>query len=368
MSPVARRVVEVGIGLAVLIAAVSALSGGCGERVEPGVVAVQGIAAAGQPVAVEDETETAVEWASGQVASARQTAVASRVLARIEDVRVRAGSPVAEGDVLVVLDARDLGARLGETEEALRAAQARLELAQSDYARVQELFGSGVVPQQRLDQASSALRAATAEVAARAEAREQARAGRSFAEIRSPVTGRVVDRLAEPGDTAVPGQPLMRIYDPSLLRVEVPVRESLAVALAVGDVLRVEVPALDETLEGPIDELVPFAEPGARTLLVKVRLPRTDGRLFAGMFARVAIPAGVRRRIVVPERAVQRVGQLESVLVVSESGEVERRMVTTGQRAGAARVEVLSGLTPGERVLVADAEPPAEGGGEGSRP
>jgi len=365
MSPVVRRVAEAAVGLAALVAAVSALSGGCGERIGPGEVVVARVEGTGTPVAVEARTGSAIEWASGEVASARQTAVASRVLARIEEVRVRAGSPVAEGDVLVVLDARDLAARLGEAEEALRAARARLDLAQSEYSRVEELFRGGVVPQQRLDQSSSELRAATAEVAARAEAREQARAGRSFAEIRSPVTGRVIDRLAEPGDTAVPGQPLMRLYDPSLLRVEVPVRESLAVGLAVGDVLSVEVPALGAALAGPIDEIVPFAEPGARTLLVKVRLPRTDGRLFAGMYARVAIPAGTTRRLVVPERAIQRVGQLASVLVVSEGGAVERRMVTTGEPAGPGEVEVLSGLQPGEQVWVAEAAPGGAGGGGG---
>ena len=126
------------------------------------------------------------------------------------------------------------------------------------------------------------------------------------------MSGRVVDRLAEPGDTAVPGRPLLRIYDPTVLRVEVPLRESLAVRLTVGAPLKVRVPSLDEEVEGVIDEIVPFAEPGARTLLVKVRLPY-DARLFAGMFARAAFPAGERVWLVVPERAVERVGQLEFV-------------------------------------------------------
>ena len=133
----------------------------------------------------------------------------------------------------------------------------------------------------------------------------------------------MVDRLAEPGDTAVPGQPLLRIYDPSLLRVEVPVRESLAVDLRLGQALPVEVPALESRLDGTVDELVPFAEPGARTLLVKVRLPRTESRLVAGMYARVA----------------------------DAEGRLERRLVTTGERLGD-EIEVLSGLREGERVLL----------------
>jgi hypothetical protein len=87
---------------------------------------------------------------------------------------------------------------------------------------------------------------------------------------------------------------------------------------------------------------------------VKVSLPRTDARLFAGMFARVAIPAGERRRLLVPEAAVERVGQLEFVTVVADGGDAERRLVTTGERAPGGQVEALSGLGAGERVRVVE--------------
>lgn len=355
MTPGTRRGLEGALGIVVVTAAVAWLSGGCEQRVAPGEVDVAGptLAADARTALVEEVTEPAVEWASGEVASARHTAVSSRVLARIEEVRVRAGSSVSEGDVLVVLDARDLRAGVGEAAEALRSSEARLELARQEQARVQELFRTGVAPQRRVDEVSSELRAARAEVAGRRETLEQARTAASFAEIRSPVAGRVIDRLAEPGDTAVPGRPLLRIYDPALLRVEAPVRESLAVQLRVGDSLRVEVPALGKPVEGRIDEIVPFAERGARTLLVKVNLPRTSASLFAGMFARVAIPAGERRRLLAPESAVERVGQLEFVTLVHPGGETERRLVTTGKSVRPETLEVLSGVQAGDRLWLA---------------
>jgi len=360
-----RRVAEVVGGVAAVAGAVVWLSGGCEERIPPGLVR-----APGTPVpedatlaVVRREVEPVREWASGTVASARRTAVASRVLARIEAVAVRAGSDVERGDVLVRLDARDLEARVREAEDALRAARSRLELARTEARRAARLLDEGVGTRQRVDETQSALRAARAEVGRQEQALEQARAARSYAELRSPVSGRVIDRLAEPGDMAVPGTPLLRLYDPSLLRVEAPVRESLAVDLSVGQPLAVRVDAADLEVEGAVDEIVPFAEPGARTLLVKVRLPDTGRRVLAGMFARVAVPAGPAERLLVPGAAVRHVGQLELVRVVGGEGFVERRYVTTAPVEEEGVLEVLSGLEEGERVLV-EAPPPSALQGE----
>jgi len=112
----------------------------------------------------------------------------------------------------------------------------------------------------------------------------------------------------------------------------------------------VEIPSLSERFTGHIEEIVPFAEPGARTLLVKVGLPQTS-HIYAGLFARVAIPAGTRTRILVPETAIARIGQLAFADLVDASGRLERRPVTVGEYREDGMIEILSGLAPGERVL-----------------
>jgi len=365
-----RRIAEATAGIGLLVVAVSWLSGGCEQKIPPDRVAPAGPqrAAGGGRVPVTERVAPAEEWASGEIASARRTAVSSRVVARIDEIRVTAGSRVQAGDVVVVLDARDLEARVGAADEALRSAQARLELARTEYERVRALLQQGVASQRQLDQATSELRSAQAAVKGLEEEREASRTARSFAEIRAPVSGLVVDRVAEPGDTAMPGEPLLRIYDPSLLRVEVPVRESLAVKLRVGQTLAVEIPALGAAMQGIVDEIVPFADPGARTLLVRARLTAYDERVFAGMFARVAIPAGERRMLLVPAAAVEEIGQLSYVDVVDADGAVERRVVTTGQTDESGRVEILSGVRPAEVVWVSqdpEVAVPAGGRAEG---
>lgn len=363
-----RRIIEALGGATVLLLAVAWLSGGCEEKAAPGRVELERATAppGARAVPVEARTAAGREWVAGEVASARHTAVSSRVLARIEEVRVAAGSRVAEGDLLVVLDARDLRAAVGAAEEALRAARARLELATSEYTRIEQMLERGVAPQRQLDRARSELRAAQADVTGLEESLDKAKTGLSYTEIRAPVGGRVIDRLAEPGDTATPGSPLLRIYDPTVLRVEIPVRESLAVDLEVGQPLPVEVPALETAFEGVVDEIVPFAEPGARTLLVKVRVVSGDERLFAGMYARVSVPSGERRLLLVPSAAVRTIGQLRYVDVVTEGRGLARRLVTTGPLQPDGEIEILSGLDASEQVWLPPA--PAVSSGEDTPP
>ena len=324
MSKLLRPVLQVVVGGTVLLAAVIWLSGGFGEQIAaPDDRPPEGGSpvASGDTVAVQEVWATVYEQASGTIASARHTTISSKILARIDEILVHAGSEVARDDVVVRLDGRDLEARLRAMREEVTAARAALQLAGSERERVDKLFASDVATRQQVDRARAQFQVATAELERARQRLKDAQVALSHAEIRSPVAGRVVDRLAEPGDTAAPGAPLLRIYDPGALRLEAPVRESLATRLASGQLLSVEVPAISAALMGEIDEIVPHAEPGARTFLVKVRLPE-DARLYAGMFGRVEIPAGEGSWLSVDERAVERIGQLEYVSVVGEDGSV----------------------------------------------
>ena len=349
-----RRALQGAGILLVIVAAIGWLSGWFESKIPPegrAAPASQAALAAvdAETAVVERIVEPAFEWASGTVRSARRTTVAARILARIEEVRVTAGDDVAAGDLLLTLDARDLRARVAQVRESLKAAQAQRDLAKRELDRADELLKRGIGTRQRYDQALSALQVGEAEADRLRQSLSEAETALSYTQILAPVAGRVIDRLAEPGDTVAPGQPLLRLYDPAALRVEAPVRESLAVRLNVGDALRVEISALAETTNGPIDEIVPFAESGARTLLVKIRMP-SDARLYAGLYARVAIPAGERARILVPAEAVTRIGQLEFVTVIEDTG-AARRMVTSGERLDDGRLDILSGLRAGERVV-----------------
>jgi RND family efflux transporter MFP subunit len=303
------------------------------------------------PGEVIRKEEPVLEKVPGSIAAKHQFTVSSRIMAGIEDVLARAGDFVAEGSPLVILDSRDLEARERQTEEELAAAKAQLEEAQRDFERVEDLYKENVVPLSKFDASQRAFRVATARVDNLKQALEEARIAHTYARILSPITGRVIDRLAEPGGTAVPGQPLLKVYDPSALRLEAYVRESLSSHLKRGDHLTVSVDALNQEVEARVEEVVPQAEPGARAFLVKVALP-LDDRLYPGMFGRLVIRTGSRTVIYAPQSAVQTVGQLDLVVILKEGRPHHRQMVKPGERHDGSHVEVISGLEPGDNVAV----------------
>ncbi len=344
---------EIVFGLGAVILIVLWMSGTFRDKVKPDapVQVKEAPVWNGASAVIESVTRPIIEQAAGTIQASRKTAVSSNIMAQILAIKVKAGDVVKAGDLIVQLDSRDLTARVEQSRQGVEAARATLDLAKTEYDRSQQLFNTGVLAQSKLDSARESLNVAQASYEKAIRAADETRVGLTYSEIKAPVSGRVVERLMEPGDTATPGQPILSLYDPQALQLEVPVRESLALSLKIGDALAVHIDASNTTLKGQISEIVPQAEAGARTFLVKVVLPDQEN-LFTGMFGRLLLPAGERRHLVAPEKAIERIGQLAFANVVDEQNRLHRRMVTTGQILEQGQVEVLSGLSAGEKVAV----------------
>ncbi|MCG3198679.1 MAG: efflux RND transporter periplasmic adaptor subunit [Candidatus Omnitrophica bacterium] len=341
-------------GLAALVLIVAYLAGVFTEKIQPTDTPEaprQVVLPMHSEGRVEAVREKVVERIPGTVEAKHEISVSSRILATIEDVLVRSGDSIREGSPLIILDSRDLEARELQAERQLEAAQAQLAESSKEYARVQALYRQNVVPLAQFDRVERAYRVASALVDSAKEALAEARVAQTHARIAAPKDGRVVDRLAEPGDTAIPGQPLLRIYDPSELRLETYVRESLATRLQRGAEIEVVIDALGGSLSGRVEEIVPQAEPGARAFLVKIALP-LDDRVYPGMFGRAVIQTGETDSLFVPEKAVQTVGQLSYVTLMSGEPSSARQVVHLGEGKREGQLEVLSGVSAGDRVAV----------------
>lgn len=317
--------------------------------------------------------------AGGTVAARTTATVASRLMAPVREVRVQPGDRVRAGQVLVVLDDRDLsaGARQASTAReaadeganaaaaGLEGARAQLTLARASHERIAGLRERNSATAQELDQAVAALRGAGARLAAAEAQVRQARAAQasagaaseaagvtaSFAMLTAPFDGLVTEKFVEPGNLATPGQPLVRLEDARGYRLDVRVDESRAGHVKVGDTMRV---MLDRASGPPVEtaatvnEVSRAVDADARAFLVKLTLPEQDVR--SGMFGRALLPGPPRPAVLVPLDAVVRTGQVTSVFV-AEGTSARLRLVHLGQPVGT-WVEVLAGLSAGERVVI----------------
>ncbi|MCK6483913.1 MAG: efflux RND transporter periplasmic adaptor subunit [Phycisphaerae bacterium] len=289
-----------------------------------------------------------IETAVGSVRAVQETAVGSRILARVAEVRVRAGQEVAKGELLVRLDDSDLKARLKQAEATVTAARAARDQAQVEYDRVVDLYQRSMAAKIEMDRVDAALKTAEAELNRAEQARHEAEAVLGYAEIVAPSVGRVVDKRIEEGDMVAPSQVLLTLYDPTRMQLVARVRESLTQRLVVGQLIDVRIDALDKTCQGTISEIVPEAESASRTFSVKVTGPCPPG-VYSGMFGRLLVPLTPQRVLVVPRSAIRRVGQLDLVDVAAGE-QLHRRAVQLGRTFGD-DVEVLSGLREAERVV-----------------
>jgi len=346
--------VLVGIGLLGLI--IAWLAGVFGEKIQPSKTAkVQRVFSPDAANEIEEVHEVVKDYFSeavGTLKAATRTEISTQIMAPITEIRVKAGDVVQAGQPLVTLDRRDAESRLNQAQASLEAAKASLVQAEKDFQRDSGMYQEAVIAEKRFEQTKTALDVAQANVKRAGQAVGEAEVNLSYTVINAPQDGTIVDRLAEPGDVARPGVPLLVLYDPASLRLEVPVMENLAMKLKIGDVLQVHIDALDRDVQAVIDEIVPQAEAASRSFLVKVALRRSE-ELYEGMFGRLRIPAGTRRHLCLATAAIQAVGQLQFVDVVKPDGKtLERRFITTGRLGFPGRVEVLSGLEPGERVVL----------------
>ena len=324
--------------------------------------------------------------ATGTVHARVSTAISSKLMANVRDVKVQLGDRVQEGHVLITLDSRDLDASarraaaareelrhaVPEADSAIAAAKANFDLAQSTFLRMNELYGKKSISDQEFDEASGKRKAAQANYemmqarrsqldAKMAQIEEDIRAAevaRSYAEITAPFAGLVTAKNVEPGILAVPGVPLLTLEREGAYRLEASVEESRLGAIRVGQPVAVKLDGFDRTLEARVSEIGPVVDSSSRSYIVKIDLPALP-IIRSGSFGRASFEVGSRSVLTIPATAVTDRGQLRSVFV-AENSLARTRLITLGQRAGD-RVEVLSGLNAGDAVVTSAPRDIADG-------
>jgi RND family efflux transporter MFP subunit len=335
------------LGLISLALAITWMANLFNDRIEPALVTPNHTTSYDAIVAHTEQVPL-TEKVPGTVTAKQATDISSRILARIESIKVRAGDRVKQGDLLVTLEQTDLRARQSQAEERINGIDARLLEADQQLRRLQELFSQGMIARVELDRAVANQSSIESDKAEAQRVVEEMQSTLNYSMIHAPIDGRIIDRYAEPGDTASPGTRILSLYNPLSLRVDAYVREELALALDVGDEVQIEIPALQRHQTGIVEELVPAANPGARSFQIKVSMTYAAD-LLPGMFARLIFVVGEHSRLLVPIDRIARVGKLD-VVWVNQQGTILKRLIKTGRQHGT-EIEVLSGLEDGDMIL-----------------
>jgi RND family efflux transporter MFP subunit len=338
--------------------------------------------ASGQPaIPVQTATVSIQQWpdvyeATGTVRARTVTVLSSKLMAYVRQVAVQVGDRVQEGQLLVTLDSQDLdtkvrGAEAAEAEvmsaipeadNGVAYAKANLDLAQSTFKRMEELASKKSISNQEFDEASARLKSAQAayEMArAKRTQLDSKRAGvqqeirgasimRDYTRISAPFSGLVTAKSVEPGNLAAPGAPLLTVEREGAYRLEASVDESRLPFVKTGQTVEVALESLDRRFPAHVSEIVPAVDAASRSYIVKIDLPAMPN-LRSGMFGRAFFPMGARKVVTIPPQSLVERGQLQSVFAI-EGGFAHSRLVTTGQR-GQSAVEVLSGVSEGEKVV-----------------
>ncbi|GAA6172346.1 efflux RND transporter periplasmic adaptor subunit [Colwellia sp. KU-HH00111] len=289
------------------------------------------------------------ESVAASIEAKQATIISSRILARIDNIHVRAGDTVKQGDLLIQLEQGDLKSQVLQAKQNVNALRARQNEAKQNLERSKTLMKKLLISEFELDKKRADYQSINAELTAAKQALSQNTTRLQYANLLAPINGIIVNRFAEPGDTAQPGTKLLSLYNPLSLRVEAQVRERLALTLKIGQSITVELPSLNKTLVGQIEEIVPAANTGSRSFLIKTRISANEN-LLSGMYARLLIPAGEQQQLLIPINKVAQVGQLDFVWL-NVNGEAQRRFVRLGKVQQNNMVSVISGLMPGDELM-----------------
>ncbi len=337
---------------------------GCGEDIAPGRTSSSPPVVRGLTLQkVQTEALARTEGYVGTVESRDRGALSARIDGRVEKIAASEGQDVQAGELLMILADNQAADRLAEArgavdaaESALAAARAGLNLAEKTHRRYARLQISEAVTPREMDEVETRLEQARQQVAqakaARTRARsaaDAARTAQSWTRVRAPYAAHVVRHHVEVGSTVMPGTPLLDLDRKGGWQVRASVPESRIDRFAVGQKLQVELPARKLVLAGTVREVLPTADPQSRSFEIKVSLDDAP-QLASGLFARVRASAPAASVLPVPAEAVVERGQLHGLYVV-EDGLLRFRLVRIGRRIDE-RVEVLSGLKPGDTVVV----------------
>ncbi len=314
--------------------------------------------AAGLATVVIKQTDNEpIFTAEGVVEAVKGSAIAPQVSGSITALPVKAGDHVKAGQLLVRIDTRMATQQAMTNQAQVAAAQAQLTAARKEYERKHRLYEKQYISLAALERAESDYKTAEAQTKSQLALTGMASVQTGLHTINAPYSGVVAEVMTEVGGMAMPGQPLLSLYDPSGFRVTVNIPQSQLPNLKEGADIKVLIPAAAETERSVTSThltVLPTADPVSNMAMVRLTLPQNLSSIRPGMFARAMLPVSDLKdqgQIYVPAKAVVRRSELMAVYVVDKQGHPRLRQVRLGRKQGE-NIEIFAGLQLGEMVAL----------------
>ena len=325
---------------------------------------------------------------AGEFLPYQEVELHAKVSGYIRNINVDIGDRVHKGEVLAVLEIPELVAQEQAAAAGVRHSQEEISRAQNEVSRAEAEYSAlhvaatrlqqasearpGLIAEQELDDAVAKDRSAQAQVevskssvSATRQQLEVSQADRQhyaamseYSRITAPFDGVVTWRYADTGSLIQSGTsnvnsaPVVRLSQVNVLRLRIPVPESLAASVHDGELADIRVKATDEHFSGKVIRSTDSLDRSTRTMQVEVDVPNSDYKLTPGMYADVSLRVqNDPNALTIPVQAITRDADKASVLLVNAQNHVEQREIRTGIEASDS-VQVLSGLNEGDRVIV----------------
>ena len=345
------KIVSISAAVLALILLLMYMQGSFVSKVAPGLspLASDSKTPANDTAVVEKrQVDDMLTW-PGTVKSRTVANIAPRMTARILEIKVNAGDKVKKGDVIARLDERDIRAQESAALAALAGANAQANRAKADEQRTRSLYSKEAATREKFDAVIAQTKEIQAGVSQASSTVNEIRSHLADTLLLAPFDGIVVKRLQQPGDMGLPGVPVVTLQTPKGLRLETNVPSTCAGHYSTGMDVTVRIDTLNLTTSAKIDEISPEVDPQTRTQLIKIALPAIEG-LQPGLFGWLEQGCDQHEALLIPASAVQHIGQLEVVKVLSEGRQVMRHIRTA--KTFGDQVEVISGLHAGETVII----------------
>jgi multidrug efflux system membrane fusion protein len=285
---------------------------------------------------------------AGMVIAQDTARISTRIAGFVERIYVDVGDRVKKGQLLMVIDPKDLIARKESLLHQIEATKAQAWAAKRTYERLKALKDVGGVTEQQLDMAKAQYEALENAVKALQAAVKAIDNNLKYAKIKAPFDGVISVRPVNKGDFVGPGSFLIAVDKPPY-EVAVYLPERFLGKVKVGQTLKVDVNG--KTVEGTVKNVAPAVDPMSRSFLVKIALPE-NCKVVSGKSVYVEVPDIKKKKVIlIPRKAVFKWGDLTAVYVVDNNGIIHLRFVRLGLSFGD-KVEVLAGLKEGEKILV----------------